>query len=56
MSVVPVRIGLPLFTEGNIWGIFCFFAGHKWVNISGGPISGHECSRCKRAEFKFGKK
>ena len=54
MNTVPVTIDLPLFTEGNIWGIFCCFVNHKWVDISGGPIDGRECSRCRRAEFKFG--
>jgi hypothetical protein len=53
MNTVPVRIDLPLFTEGNIWNVLCLFIGHKWANITGGFIEGHTCSRCKRSELRF---
>ena len=53
MSGVPVRLGLPLCTQGNVLSIICSLFKHKWVAFSGGPVVGRECSRCKRAELKF---
>ena len=53
MSTVHVKIGLPLYTNGDLLkSLLCLF-GHKWTDISGGMISGRKCSRCNRAEFKF---